>query len=572
MPLKELIPFHTGDDTRFTIEQRLFNVVGFFGGLIGIGTAIINLIIGAPAEITLPAAAVALFCWGIFYMSRFRNMYEACKWILTIFTFIMFAYFFFVNNGSRGPLLYLYMAFFLLMLFVWTGRARIFFIIVFLLNITAFFLIELYHPGVVEPYADEQTRIMDVYLSYYMYIALIGGILLFAKNSYILEKKKAEQSDHLKSAFLANMSHEIRTPMNAILGFTQLLYRDISKEKKEAYLKVIDENSHSLLRLIEDIIDISKIEAGELTFRESDFDLGELVSDLAGSFRQAIEEYGEKQVELFEKHPEKPLRIRIDRTRLRQVLANLISNAVKNTDHGSITVGYKQQDDMIRITVTDTGRGIQKEHLREIFYRFRKIESEDANKFYSGTGIGLSISKNLVTMMGGDIGVDSVYGKGSKFYFTIPYVPAREPARKESSPQKPSETISSPTLEGLKIMVAEDDRTNYEFLRRVIERAGAEVIYAENGRVAVELVEQQQVDLVLMDIMMPEMNGFDAATRIKTMHPGIPIIAQTALAMEGDQERALESGCDDYISKPIRMNELISKLMTYAGSRESSAE
>jgi len=558
--IKKIIPFHTGEESQFTIEQRLFNVVGFFGGLIGFGTAIINIIIGAAPEITLPAAAVALFCWGIFYLSRFRKKFETGRWLLTIFVFIMFGYFFFVNNGSRGPMLHLYMAFFLLMLFVWNGKARLFFVLFFLLNITAFFLIELRYPGIVEPYSDEQTRLMDIYLSYYMYIALVGVILLFAKNSYIKEKKKAEQSDHLKSAFLANMSHEIRTPMNAILGFTHLLYRDLSKEKKEAYLKVIDENSHSLLRLIEDIIDVSKIEAGELSFLESDFNVAELITDLAGSFRQTIESDSKKEVRIIERQPEPSLRIRNDRTRLRQVLVNLVSNAVKNTEQGSIEIGCRRESGMLRFWVKDTGRGIMEEHIGEIFDRFRKIESEDAYKFQSGTGIGLSISKNLVKMMGGEIGVDSTYRNGSEFYFTIPYRPAPEVEEETQQPVQVRPASGDPDLKGKRMLVAEDDPTNFEFLKKVIERTGAEVLHAKNGVEAAQLATSQHFDLILMDIMMPEMNGYDATRKIREKKPGIPIIAQTALAMEGDHQRAIDAGCDDYLSKPIRIKELWSKI------------
>lgn len=558
--IKDIIPYHTGAESEFTIEQRLFNVVGFFGGLIGFGAAIINLFIDAAPEITIPAAAVALFCWGIFYLSRFRKKFETGRWILTIFAFIMFGYFFFVNNGSYGPMLQLYMAFFLLMLFVWNGKARVFFVVVFILNITAFFLIELRYPGIVDPYTNEQTRLMDIYLSYYMYIALVGVILLFAKNSYIREKKKAEQSDHLKSAFLANMSHEIRTPMNAILGFTHLLYRDLTKEKRESYLKVIDENSHSLLRLIEDIIDVSKIEAGELSFRDSDFDVSALIAELAGSFREALGGGGDKRIRIIELHPEQTLRVRNDRTRLRQVLVNLVSNAVKNTENGKIEIGCRRDSDILRFWVRDTGRGIREEHLEEIFDRFRKIESEDAYKFQSGTGIGLSISRNLVKMMGGEIGVESTYGEGAEFYFTIPYRPAPEEVMEEEKQVQVKKIFGAPDLTGKKVMVAEDDLTNFEFLKKVMERSGAEVMHARNGLEAVQLATGQHVDLILMDIMMPEMNGYDATRKIREDQPGISIIAQTALAMEGDHQRAIDAGCDDYISKPIRITELWSKI------------
>ena len=551
-----------GKELNFSIEHRLFNVVALLGGLIGFLTVIINFAIHSPILLSVLAITVSTFCLFIFYLSRYKNKFKLGRWLLTYFIFAILAYFFFINNGSRGPLLYLYMGFFLLILFVWNGRERTFFIIFFLLNITAFFIIELRFPELTKPYELEKTRIMDVYLSYYMYILLVGTILMFTKTSYIREKKKAEQSDHLKSAFLANMSHEIRTPMNAILGFTQLLYNDLPRARKDAFLKIIHDNSHSLLRIIDDIIDISKIEAGELSFREDNCDLDELLSEIVENFKRIVSENPDKNLEISRTDTGEHLTVIADCTRLKQVLTNLVSNAFKYTNKGSIQISYRLVGSWIKFKVVDTGTGIRQEHLHEIFDRFRKIETEDSFKIQPGTGIGLSISKNLVRLMGGEIGVESEYGKGSEFFFTLPYRPGvvEEKTIKIAARKALDEIDFSDKT----ILVAEDERTNYEFLKKVLERTGANVIHANNGKEALEIYTgNTSINLVLMDIMMPEMDGYEASRAIKDINPRVPIIAQTALAMEGDSEKVLESGCDDYISKPIRMNELLRKMQGF---------
>ncbi|MEX0988351.1 MAG: ATP-binding protein [Bacteroidales bacterium] len=554
--LNKFKSIHTGAEADFCVEHRLINIIAFSGGFIGLGTTIINIGIGAPVLQLLFGMFAMVFSITLFYFSRFRNKFGPAKWLLTLAAFGIFAFFFFINNGSRGPLLYLYMAFFPLILFVWNGKERLFFIMLFLLNIAAFFFIEMKFPNAVQPYAEEATRLKDVYFSYFMYLALVGAILMFAKNSYISEKKKAEKSDRLKTAFLANMSHEIRTPMNAILGFNQLLYRDLTKERKENYLRVIDENSRSLLRLLEDIIDVSKIEAGELTLRESSTDIQAVMKEVGATIKQSLAKYPDKKIDVIIRYPEKDLHLMVDKTRLRQVLINLLSNSLKYTEKGEIVIGCELEGDFVKFYVRDTGTGIKEEHLLEIFDRFRKIETQGSYNVQPGTGIGLSISRNLVQLMGGEIGVVSEYGSGSEFNFTIPNNPAPPSMEKEAKVR--FSNLGEMNLKGKVILVAEDEKMNFEFLLRLIEQTGATVIHAWNGKEAVDMVaENKDVNMVLMDIMMPVMDGYEAARLIKQMHPNLPVIAQSALAMEGDADKMLKSGCDDYIVKPIRLNELL---------------
>ncbi len=561
--LRKFTIFRQGEDTSFNLDQRLFNTLGFYAGILGIGAAAINLLIDARKDLIILAALFSIISFIVFYLSRFTKNVLIGKWVFTFIVFGISSYLFFINNGSRGPILYMYMTMYLFLLMIWDGRVQLFFLVLFFINITAFFVIELKYPDAVDPYRDEKSRLYDVYLSYYMFIFLIGSILTFMKKGYIREKKRAEKSDTLKSAFLANMSHEIRTPMNAILGFAQLLQEDVTKDKRDMYIQIIKDNSENLLRIIEDIIDISKIEAGELKISEETVNLKDLFAGLGSELHQNVHEYKEKQIEIIEDYPSEELLVVCDYTRLKQVLNNLISNAFKYTEKGSITIGYKREDGKLRFFVRDTGTGIRKENLEEIFERFRKVETEASRKIQPGTGIGLSISKNLVELMGGRIGVQSEYGIGSEFYFTLPYMAADTPVASKVVKEKTTDWTNV-DLSGRNILVAEDDAINYDFLRKALEKRGATVYHAGDGEEVLNLMEKhREIDIVLMDIMMPVMDGYQATRIVKKKYPGIPVIAQTALAMEGDEVQIRNAGCDDYLSKPIAMSDLYKAIAHY---------
>ncbi len=564
------LEFFINGPESYDIEHKLFNVVGFTGGVIGVITVLINFIVDSPFILSSLSLFVTLACVATFYISRVKGNFNLGRWILTPSLFITFDVIFFENNGSYGPLLNLYTVFFMALLFVWHGKARLFFVALFFLNIIAFFIVELKFPYLIDPYLDDTNRLIDIYLSYILYVTLAGVLLVFAKNGYIRESRKAKKSDNLKSAFLANMSHEIRTPMNAILGFTQLLHKDLSREKKEAYIKVITDNTHSLLRLIEDIIDVSKIEAGELAIREMECNPSSLVEEVSATFRQILMDYPDRNIRIIEQMPLQERLILADGIRLKQVLSNLVSNAIKYTENGIIAVGYEKHGDTLQFFVKDNGAGIREEHLEEVFDRFRKIETDDSIKIQPGTGIGLSICKNLVRLMGGEIRVKSEFGKGSEFFFTVPFKPTGSPIIKQEVVFT-ARDLDKINFEGKTVLIAEDERTNLAFLRKVIERTGAEILHASDGREAIDIFEKNNhIDLVLMDMMMPEVDGFEAAGIIKLIRPDVPIIAQTALAMEGDAAKILESGCDDYISKPIRIHDLMSKVCKYMSSNAPS--
>lgn len=388
-------------------------------------------------------------------------------------------------------------------------------------------------------------------------------------------KLKAEKSDKLKTAFLTNMSHEIRTPMNAIVGFASLLDdEEMTEIQRKEYIKLIYSNSESLLRLVDDIIDLSKIQAGDIIFMKSEFNLNSFFDDvfsLAEQFRQQMRK-NELKIKMDKAiGDDKIVRIFTDRMRLKQIVMNLIENAIKYTDKGSVTFGYqiekwvdkRKVKQQIKLYVEDTGIGIRKEDTEFIFDRFRKIEHENSLKLYRGTGLGLTICKNLVEMLGGSISVESKKGKGSKFYFTIPQhfsTILDKPAGMSSyKPTKPRTKSMSKT-----ILVAEDETMNFRFIEVILKKMKADILWAQNGTEAVTLFkENSKIDMVLMDAKMPEMDGFQASKEIRVLDKEVPIIMQSAYGVVNEEIQSRRAGCNEFISKPFKANDMINLINKY---------
>ncbi|MCD4732584.1 MAG: tetratricopeptide repeat protein [Bacteroidales bacterium] len=373
-------------------------------------------------------------------------------------------------------------------------------------------------------------------------------------------KLEAEESDRLKTAFLANMSHEIRTPMNSIVGFSNLLTEPgIQQPKKEEYLHHILRSSNSLINLIDDIIDISKIEAGQLNVNLSMYKIIDLVNDVFYTFKDSNQN-PELTFHLNIPPNSDYLKVKTDPLRVRQILTNLVGNASKFTEKGNIEIGYKIKDhnskQAIEFYVKDTGIGIAEDKLEIIFYRFRQIDESRTRRF-GGTGLGLAISKRLVELLGGSLRVESNVNQGSVFYFCLPY----EPQEKETVKDVEPFAGSSYNWNGKTILIAEDENSNYELLKAAIYRTNIKIIRAFNGEEAVEIVKKDNtIDLVLMDIRMPKLNGYDATKQIKSFKPDLPVVSITAYAMSEDESKSLNAGCDLYISKPVRPAKLLSLL------------
>ena len=371
---------------------------------------------------------------------------------------------------------------------------------------------------------------------------------------------RAEESDKLKSAFLSNMSHEIRTPMNSIIGFSELLSKPGSFDKnKEKYLSFIINSGKSLLNLINDIIDISKIEAGQLKVKPRIVQLNPIMNEIYISQYQ-INDMKNKSFELkMTKAVETDdFNINTDPFRLKQILNNLIGNAMKFTTKGFIEFGYKfSGPDKLLFYVKDTGVGMPKDKLEVIFKRFGQIEQKD-DKNQSGTGLGLTISKKLAELLGGEMWVESEEGVGSTFFFTLPYDAELNAADEYGASSNGGESSS---LEGKTILVAEDEDMNVAYMQEVLAETKANVLWARNGQEAVDMTkEHKEIDLILMDIKMPIMNGYDATMKIREFNKDVIIIAQTAYALTGEKEKTIAAGCNYYITKPIEINVLMNTL------------
>jgi len=378
-------------------------------------------------------------------------------------------------------------------------------------------------------------------------------------------KAKAEESDKLKSAFLANMSHEIRTPMNAILGFANLLkIRDIDEESKLEYLDHIIQSGDNLLKLINDIIDISKIESEQLKIQKTSVNINELLDQVYNRYEEllTISHPGEIELHLEKAIPGSGLTIETDPYRLQQVIANLLNNAIKFTKEGRIEFGYKVENGNLKFFVNDDGVGIPVNMQHLIFKRFGKLEDPDKINL-SGTGLGLSISKSLVELLDGDLWFNTKHKAGAEFFFTIPIkeTKLKNPLPRESATNTSTQELN---LKNKLILIAEDETLNYKLLETLIKRTGAEVLWAKNGLQAVEIyAERDDIDLIFMDIKMPKMNGYEASIKIKNINPNIPIIAQTAFAFANEKVKILESGCDFYLKKPLQKKEIHNVLNKY---------
>jgi signal transduction histidine kinase/ActR/RegA family two-component response regulator len=384
----------------------------------------------------------------------------------------------------------------------------------------------------------------------------------------------AESASRAKSEFLANMSHEIRTPMNGIIGMLDLLAKTPLDAQQSEYLQLTRRSANALMGIISDILDLSKIESGRMTLNPERFDLLEMLQDVAALFASPARNKG---LDLFLQAPsEMPRMVIGDALRLRQVVSNLVNNAVKFTESGSITIaleylGEEAQEHLrqarLRICVSDTGIGVPPESLSSIFEEFTQADSSITRR-YGGTGLGLAISKKLVEMMGGRIGVQSEVGKGSTFWVELTLPVASGDVKQETEP--------SPTfcLAGVRVLLAEDNEVNRLVAVRMLETFGCKVDTALNGAQAVEKALADKYDLILMDVQMPEMDGYEATRHIREVERTTGehriIIAMTAHSLESDRQACLETGMDDYLSKPVKRERLAETLAKWVGTREQA--
>jgi len=383
-----------------------------------------------------------------------------------------------------------------------------------------------------------------------------------AQQELIKAKEKAEESDRLKSAFLANMSHEIRTPMNGILGFAGLLKAPhLSDKKQQEYIRIIEKSGARMLSLINDIIDISKIEAGLMEVHLTEVNINEQIDFIYSFFKPEVETK-DLQLSCKKDLSSKDAIIQTDQEKMLIILTNLVKNAIKFTNVGSIDFGYERRNNNLEFFVKDTGIGIAKSSQKVIFERF--IQSDyKSNRVFQGAGLGLAITKEFIEMLGGKIWVESEEGTGSTFYFTIPYHETEPQGTKLA--KKMVQTVGSEAFnKKLKILIAEDDEISELLITIVVKMLGSEILIARTGVEAVTMCRNNpDLDIILMDMLMPEMSGYEATRLIREFNKEVIIVAQTAYGLSGDRKKAIDSGCNDYISKPINKNGLQTVIQKY---------
>ena len=377
---------------------------------------------------------------------------------------------------------------------------------------------------------------------------------------YEEKARKAERASKMKSLFLANMSHEIRTPLNAIEGFARIMAETDSPEERMNYMSIIESNNGRLMALINEVLDLSRVEAGEISIKKSMIDLDELCKNIQLIFKFRCPD----TVQLTWRKPNMKVTLNTDVNRITQILSNLISNALKHTSKGSITYGYRLINDgqEVEFFVTDTGSGIAEEDMDNIFNTYMSRDAETQN----GYGLGLALCKIIVEKMNGTISVASTLGEGSTFKFVIPFEGTIGGMAKNSRITTNSRTIRVSTKTDVEnaplILVAEDEDSNFELVKIVLAKR-YRLLRAVNGIEAVTLCEDEHPKLILMDIRMPDMGGLDATRIIKEVNHEVPIVALSAFAFDENIREAKEAGCDDFLAKPFRVEDLLDVVQKY---------
>ncbi len=412
--MKNIITYNINED------RRLLLWLSISGAAISIISLFLNYQLNFGYYLLLTTyCGIAIY--GALSLAIYKGLDIPISQYILVYTTLLFTnLLWYFEHGKEGPILYFFLIIFTLIIFIWNNNRLIIGTVILVVNLLILFFIDYYYPNFVSDYHDEQTKTIDIYSSLLMFGIVTYALMYALKKSYTKEYEKAKQSEKLKTAFIENISHEIRTPLNAIIGFSSLLEDDeLSKDLRKEYHELIYDNNTILLRVIDDILQVSLLETNQLVLNNNDCQLNKIINSLFTTYNSLLIKDGKSAISLKVSKPASNIIVKTDKARLSQVLINLLDNAIKFTHSGNINFGYKIIEDSILFHVTDTGTGIKKKYHDLIFDRFYKID-DNKNELFRGTGIGLFLTKKIVESFGGDIWVESNFGDGSTFYFTIP--------------------------------------------------------------------------------------------------------------------------------------------------------
>jgi signal transduction histidine kinase len=565
----KLSRFLFGNPDDIGLDNYLVLIFSIMCFVIGIVATVINIIIDIGLFTTISTAATASVFIVIYILSRKYNKYLLSKYSTIIIGIFILDVQWFSNYGSSGPILYLFIVIQSFIIVFLTKREKIYFTIFVFLDVTILFYIEYKYPELIGNYKSTSARLFDLYTGIIIYLVLSILLLNGALRFYIRQKEKAQLADKLKTSFLANMSHEIRTPMNGILGFAELLKEpNLTGQQQQEFIDIIEKSGNRMLSIINDIIDISKIESGLMKVDMREVNLNQVILELYTFFKP---ETDKKNIHLsiLNSLPSDQSFIITDHEKLYAILVNLVKNAIKYTHKGSIEFGYlineASLNKQLEFFIKDTGIGIPKERQQAIFERFVQADISD-RWAYQGAGLGLSIAKAYVVMLGGTINVESETDQGTTFFFTVPYKPA---SGKKTTTEK---VVDLQNRTGnLRILIVEDDEASEILLTTAVRSLSQEIINVKSGKEALDVcLTHKNIDLILLDIQIPDLNGLDVAREIRKFNKDVIIIAQTAFALSSDREKSIHAGCNDYITKPINrvaLQILIKEYFPGTGSR-----
>lgn len=567
------------------IRDEIINVVylasGFFGIFSYYGSIMRTFQQGySPYIIFYSFLFVAT--WSIYFLRK-QIPTNWKTWVFFTLFFLMGTFLNMENGIVSGALHFVFVSTIVTLLYGW----RLGVISIIATVITRSIIAILYYKGILIIERDLNSHIISppILISILLGALFIGAVMVFAINKFYnwllntldsvtdkvseLEKMnrelevarmKAIENDRLKTVFLANMSHEVRTPMNAIIGFAGLLGKpELDETKRLRFSSLVKENGHDLLRLIEDILDISKIEIGQLKIVESETELNKLLQEINEFYSLKVKESGKDvKFKLNIDSSAENREILTDKQRLKQVIVNLIENSFKFTKQGIIEVGCKI-DKEIHFYVKDTGIGIPQHKQKIIFDRFRQADDSVTARKYGGTGLGLSICKGILELMGGDISLQSSESQGATFNFSIPLKEVKE--HKEVSKVKPDIKVN---FEGKSLLIVEDDKACAEYLRETLTGTNINIFHSSTYAESVETLDREpSIELMLLDVRLPDVNGLELARKLRRDNSNMKIIAQTAYASSEDIKDCINAGCDDFISKPIDSNHLLRLIDEY---------